>query len=60
MREVVYTMIVGNPNIPKQDKPVRSSQVYRVTDDKKAEEQVNNSASPTDEEIQIIKNLWVS
>jgi hypothetical protein len=59
MREIVYTLVVGNPNIPKEDKPVRSSNVYRIADDKTSEQIINDNATPTEEELQMIKSLWV-
>jgi hypothetical protein len=34
-RELIWTLIQGNPNIPNENKPKHKEEIYKLTDDKK-------------------------
>lgn len=52
MREIVYTLVAGNPYIKPEDKPVNSQAIFPLTDDKKAEDKKPKPKQPTAEELE--------
>jgi len=57
MREVVYAMVAGNPNINKDNKPKKPSDIYKISDDdKKAEKKQKQEL--TAEDIEYFKNVF--
>ncbi len=54
MREIVYQMIAGNPNIKQEGKPKNAQDILRLSIDKK--EKVIKQKSLTAKELEDIKN----
>ena len=55
MREVVYSMVAGNPYINKVDKPKSSKDILKISDDKEVKK--IEPKPPTAEELEAIKNV---
>ena len=57
-REIVWTLILGNPNIPKEDKPKKKEDVFKLSDDKTKEIKVKTKRPEiTMEDIKIFEQL---
>ena len=55
MREIVYTLIAGNPYIEAQHKPASSQAIFPLTDDKKVEDKKPKAKQPTAEELETVR-----
>jgi hypothetical protein len=55
MREIVYTLIAGNPYIEAQHKPASSQAIFPLTDDKKVEDKKPKPKQPTAEELETVR-----
>jgi hypothetical protein len=56
MREVVYTMIAGNPHIKNEDKPKRPRDIHKISDDKEPE--VNKDIQKiTEQDLKVYEAL---
>ena len=57
MRELVYQDILGNPNIAKDNKPRKSSEIYKISDDDRTEVK-KQKQELTPEDIEYFKNVF--
>jgi hypothetical protein len=59
MREVVFAMIAGNPNIKKDSKPSSSREIFKIRDDKtERRDKIEKKISP--EELEEIKKKLIA
>jgi hypothetical protein len=57
MREIVFAGIAGNPNIEKDNKPKSVKDIYKISDDDKAEVK-KQKQEITPEDIEYFKNVF--
>jgi hypothetical protein len=57
MREVVFNMIIGNPNIKKEDKPKHPKEIFKISDDKIKNSKEEKRVSP--EELEEARKLLI-
>jgi len=57
MREIVFTLITGNPNIKQGDKPINQMELWSITDDKNVIEKKRERCKTTPKELDRIKNM---
>jgi hypothetical protein len=55
MREIVYTLIAGNPYIEAQHKPASSQVYFPLSDDKRVNEDKPKPKQPTAEELEATR-----
>jgi len=56
MREIIYSMLKGNPNIKEDTKPKSVQEVYRISDDDKVQQKKKQDLTP--EDIEYFKNVF--
>ena len=56
MREIVFAMIAGNPNIKQTDKPGSAREIFEIRDDELAIELKKEKCKTSPEELEKIKN----
>jgi hypothetical protein len=58
MREIVFAMIQGNPNIKKDSKPSSSKQIFKLRDDKEVKSVEHKRVSP--EELEEVRKILIA
>lgn len=57
VREIIYCMIMGNPNIPKENKPLRREDIYKLTDDKAEEKKKVRRPKYTEKDVKLFEAI---